>query len=121
MEDCENCSRVRSCSTVEEMELKFVLREIERLFEEHSVFDYASTEGMYHYLKKHHSTNATHIMDISKSCVASLEFGWFVSEEHVNDEDSGYTYYVIAKDKEAYDEYEKDIEHQHICQDGYGT
>lgn len=80
--------------TVTKEEIGQVLAEIQSLSQEEDAFDYASSQAVYEYLKEHLDS-------------------FFVSDEHVYDEDLGRTFYVVAKDKESYEKYEEFIEHQH--------
>lgn len=101
MKDCEDC-KPETCGTdVPVSELGISLKEIADLFDgEEKAFDFASDQDVYEELKKRDND-------------------FFVSDEHVRDSGSGYTYYVVALNKEAHDEFTKNIERQHIFQDVY--
>lgn len=75
-------------------EIDDVLDDIQTFAQTEDAFDYSSSQSMYEYLKKH-LTSA------------------YVSDIHVYDEDLSKTFYVVAKDQEAYDKYEENITHQH--------
>lgn len=96
MGKCQGCKKCQS-EAVPENVVKAALAEIKSLLlVEGPAADYASSQEVYEQL------------------LVAKKRGFFVSEEHVADPDMGRTFYAVADDEEAYQEFIKDIDRQHL-------
>lgn len=101
MKNCGNCSPETNVTKAPKSELEISLQEIATLIaEDEEAFDFASSHKVYEQLRK-----------------GSGDF--FVSEEHAQDEVSGNTFYVVATNQAAHDEFTKGVERQHTFQGTY--